>query len=90
MGVEQLQAFQEESQYPGDLYHASGNRRGQRNSVKFKDTVRKKPTNLRRANAARLRVGGIEPEVVREDETGGFKDAEQFAADILSNIRIQD
>ena len=64
MGVEDLQVFQEQRQHPGNWHNTPRNGRRESNAMKFITTIREQALDLSRADAARLRVGGVEPEVV--------------------------
>lgn len=68
MGVEDFQAFEEVTQSPGDGREFAGDGRGEGDLAEFAAAVGKQLFDLRRADAARLRVDGVEPEVVGEDE----------------------
>lgn len=40
-------------------------------------------------DATGLRVGGVEPEVVRDDHAAGFEDAQQVGTNIEANVWIK-
>lgn len=89
VGVEDFQAFEEVTQSPGDGREFAGDGRGEGDLAEFAAAVGKQLFDLRRADAARLRVDGVEPEVIGEDEAGGFEDAQQVAADAAPQVGVQ-
>jgi len=67
MSVEDFQVFEEQCQHPRERHNAPRDGRSERDAMKFITTIGEQPFDLRRANAARLRVDRVEPEVVPED-----------------------
>lgn len=72
VGIEYLQAFEKEAQSPGDRCQFTGNGWCKGDAMKFITAIGKQLLDLCRANAARLRIGGIEPKIVSEDHATGF------------------
>ena len=76
---------------------APGKRRGEGDLVELERTPRKQTFDLCRTNTARLRISGIEPEVVPEDQAAGLSRGgvgtseytQQFGANIAANLRIE-
>jgi len=54
--------------------------------VELIGAIGEQPPDLRRADAARLRVGGIQPKVVPENQAAGFKNAQHIGTYIAANL----
>ena len=78
--IEDFQAFEEEAQAPGDGREFAGDGRREGDAMKFIVAIGEQAldpstglrTGLCGTDAACLRVGWVEPEVVREDHFPGF------------------
>ena len=62
--------------------------------MKLIAAIGKQLFDLRRADtkvrcAARLRVGGIEPEVIRKDHAAGFENTLHIRTDIMAEVGIK-
>ena len=86
MRVKNFQAFKEETESPGQRNQPARDGWCEGYAMKFVAAIREQTFNLCWTDAMRLRVGGVEPEVVPEDQSVGFEDAEHLIADFLSYI----
>ncbi len=64
MRIEDFQAFQKQAQTPRDGSQFAGDGRREGDAMKFITAIGEEAFDLCRADAARLRVGGVEPEIV--------------------------
>ena len=67
MRIKDFQAFEKQAQSPGNWYQSTRDGRREGDAMKFIMAIGKQSLDLGRTNAARLRIGGVEPEVVGKD-----------------------
>jgi len=97
MAIEDFQAFQKQGKHPRDWHNTPREGRREGDAMKFVTAIGKQLPDFFWADAARLRISGIEPEVVPEDQAAGLSRGgvgtseytQQFGANIAANLRIE-
>jgi hypothetical protein len=77
VGIEDFQAFEKQAQSPGERNEPARNGRSEGDAMKFITAIGKQLLDFFGADAARLRIGGVEPEVIREDHAAGFENTQR-------------
>ncbi len=90
MCVEHLQPFQHGAQQPGDRNQLAGNRRGQSDAVELIVAAGEQAAHFRRADAARLPVRGVEPEIVPQDHSARLEHPQHLTRHVALHAVIQD
>src|SRR5574341_425695 len=89
MRVEDFQAFEKDTQSPGDGRQLASDGWRQCNALKLKPAACKKTADLVWAQRTRLRIGWVEPEIIRQDQAVSLYHPEHIFADVAPNIRIK-
>ena len=89
MGVENLEAFEKEAQSPGDGGQSAGNGRSKGNALKIILTIGKQVLDLPREDASCLQIGGVEPEVVREDQASWLQHTKHICTNIFAEFGVE-
>jgi len=90
MGVEDAQAFKEQGEWPGERGDPAGDRRRQRDFAKNVFAAGEELADFSRLDTARLRVGGVEPEIVPQDQAAGFERSQHLRCQVGFDPLVQD
>lgn len=89
MGVEDRQAFKQQGKLPGERGEKTSDWRSQGGPAENPPAVREQTAHLLRADAARLRVGRVEPEIVPHHPAAWAQHAQQFLGNVLLERRVE-
>jgi len=90
MAVENAQFFQRQRQTPRERRQAACQRRGQGDAFEVERAAWEQVLDFLRADAARLRVGGVPPEIVPQDQALRLCDPEHFTSDVAFQVVVED
>ena len=90
MRIEDFQALQQQTKPPGERRQPARERRRQGDACEGKGATWKQAPDLGWPDAARLRVGRVEPEIIPQDHPAWPGDPQQLARQIALDFLIQD